>query len=139
MKLYRAPSVEALTTDSDNAYKTSEGQFTFEKTYDLVGEMPVSTVAINNGVGFGWGKNMFSINGITTAIIKDSGGSLGTFENATAYGYNSAQDGQYIRRGSRFGGNASEGYVVLRYAAVTDGPSSASTRLGSGFRVQLAA
>lgn len=136
-KLFRAPSVEALTTDSDVTYKTFEGQFAFEKTYDEVGEMPVLTTPD----GGAWAKNMLRINGISTAIVADTGGGLGTFENAFAWMGNGANtpDGQYIRRGSRFGGNAAEGSAVLRYATVINEPSNARALIGSGFHVQLAA
>ena len=136
-KLFRAPSVEALTTDSDVTYKDSEGQFAFEKVYDEVGEMPTLT-APDGGV---WAKNMLTINGISTAIVADTGGGLGIFENAFGWMGNGANtpEGKYIRRGSRFGGFAAEGNDVLRYAGVTREPSYASADVGSGFRVQLAA
>ena len=136
-KLFRAPSVEALTTDSDVTYKTSEGQFAFEKTYDEVGEMPVLTAPD----GGAWAQNMLRINGISTAIVADTGGGLGTFENAFAWMGNGANtpDGQYIRRGSLFGGAADGGNAVLRYAYVAAEPSNAYMNIGSGFHVQLAA
>ena len=134
-KVYRAPSVAALTTDADVTYKTAEGGFAFEKSYEYVGEMPATKTA--GGVGFGWAKKMLSLRNITTAIMAEGGGNIGTFENATSYGFNSATAGQYIRRGSRFGGYAAEGLCVLRYAIVNNGPSYSGTNVGSGFRVQL--
>lgn len=134
-KVYRAPSVAALTTDADVTYKTAEGGFAFEKSYEYVGEMPATKTA--GGVGFGWAKKMLSLRNITTAIMAEGGGNIGTFENATSYGFNSATAGQYIRRGSRFGGNASESICVLRYAGVLSEPSFSGTYIGSGFRVQL--
>ena len=136
-KLFRAPSVEALTTDSDVTYKDSEGQFAFKKVYDEVGEMPTLSTP-DGGV---WAKNMLTINGISTAIIADTGGGVGIFENAFGWMGNGAKtpEGKYIRRGSRFGGRAIEGIAVLRYAFVNYEPSNADTYIGSGFRVQLAA
>lgn len=136
-KVYRAPSVAALTTDADNAYKNQEGGFAFEKAYDLVGELPVTKTAANMGAGYGWAKKMLTYKNITTAILGEGGGNLGTFENATSYGYNNATAGQYIRRGSRFGGHAYEGFCVLRYANVSNEPSYANSNVGSGFRVEL--
>lgn len=97
--------------------------------------MPATKTA--GGVGFGWAKKMLSLRNITTAIMAEGGGNIGTFENATSYGFNSATAGQYIRRGSRFGGTANESLCVLRFAGVNREPSSSSAYLGSGFRVQL--
>ena len=134
-KVYRAPSVAALTTDADVTYKTAEGGFAFEKSYEYVGEMPATKTA--GGVGFGWAKKMLSLRNITTAIMAEGGGNIGTFENATSYGFNSATAGQYIRRGSHFGGRAGESICVLRYAGVNGEPSNSNTAVGSGFRVQL--
>lgn len=134
-KVYRAPSVAALTTDSDVADKAAEGGFAFEKSYEYVGELPETKT--EGGVSFGWAKKMLSLRNITTAIMAEGGGYIGTFENATSYGLNNATDGQYIRRGSRFGGDASEGICVLRYASVYNRPSGSLTIIGSGFRVQL--
>lgn len=125
----------ALTTDADVTYKTAEGGFAFEKSYEYVGEMPATKTA--GGVSFGWAKKMLSLRNITTAIMAEGGGNIGTFENATSYGFNSATAGQYIRRGSRFGGGAVEGFCVLRCAYVNYGPSDSSASVGSGFRVQL--
>lgn len=125
----------ALTTDTDVTYKTAEGGFAFENSYEYVGEMPATKTS--GGVGFGWAKKMLSLRNITTAIMAEGGGNIGTFENATSYGLNSATAGQYIRRGSRFGGYADESFCVLRYASVIIEPSFSGTSLGSGFRVQL--
>ena len=125
----------ALTTDADVTYKTAEGGFAFENSYEYVSEMPATKTA--GGVGFGWAKKMLSLRNITTAIMAEGGGNIGTFENATSYGFNSATAGQYIRRGSRFGGGAGESLCVLRCAYVINEPSGSGTYFGSGFRVQL--
>ena len=86
-------------------------------------------------------QNMLRINGISTAIVADTGGGLGTFENAFAWMGNGANtpDGQYIRRGSLFGGTAIEGLAVLRYARVYNEPSDAVSFIASGFHVQRTA
>lgn len=134
-KLYRAPSVEALTTDADGADKTAEGGFAFETAYDYVGELPTSTTA--GGCSLGWAKRMLADGGITTGLMGESGGTMGTYENANIYTNNSAQEGTYQRRGSRFGGYASESLCALRYADAYSGPLNAYANFGCGFRVTL--
>ena len=131
--LYRAPSVAALTTDSDNADKDMDQNFAFERTYNKVGEIPV--LAASAG-GF-WATENLVDGDITTPIVKTSGGSFGTYEQTHWYGAGDAAEGKKQRRGARFGGYANEGVCVLRYAFGYYSPALANTLLGSGFRVEL--
>ena len=132
-KVYRAPSVEALLSDSDVTDKQSEGQFEFESKYDYLGELPAITV--DSGV---WATETHKAGGISTPIVKTGGGSLSTYESAFFWAQGNAVEGTYSRRGTRFGGSAAEGNAALRYAICNDTPSYASTNFGSGFRVELA-
>lgn len=133
-KVYRAPSVEALTTDSDVALKTAEGGFVFENTYDYLGELPVTTVATAQ-----WATQMFSKDNIMTAITQLAGGSMLNYEGSANYVGVETEAGKYRRMGARFGDYAYSSTAVLRYAIVNLEPSRAYTYLGSGFRVKLSA
>lgn len=133
-KVYRAPSVEALTTDSDVALKTAEGGFVFENTYDYLGELPVTTVATGQ-----WATQMFSKDNIMTAITQLAGGSMLNYEGSANYVGVETEAGKYRRMGALFGDLAHGSRAVLRYAGVYNGPSSAGTSIGSGFRVKLSA
>lgn len=131
-KLFRAPSVAALTIDSDNADKQLTESFAFERTYDEVGEMPLMT----GDAGF-WATIDHSINGITVPFVKTSGGGFGTHEQTHFYSAGNATEGVKARRGSRFGGSATETVCVLRYASGYYSPAHAYASIGSGFRVEL--
>lgn len=133
-KVYRAPSVEALTTDSDVALKTAEGGFVFENTYDYLGELPVTTEATGQ-----WATQMFSKDNIMTAITQLAGGSMLNYEGSANYVGVETEAGKYRRVGARFGDYANSGYAVLRFANVYNEPSNAITFVGSGFRVKLSA
>jgi len=133
-KVYRAPSIEALTTDSDVAVKSQEGDFAFESAYDCLGELPVETAA-----GVRWATEMFTKGAITTAISKAYGGGMLNYEGAANYVNVEAETGTYRRMGALFGVVAYGGLAVFRYAALTYEPSGALTNVGSGFRVKLTA
>lgn len=132
-KIYRAPSVEALLSDSDVTDKNSEGQFEFESKYDYLGELP--TITADGGV---WAKETHKDGDISTPLVKTGGGALSTYESAFFWAQGNAVAGTYSRRGPRFGGYAGESGAALRYAACSFSPSVAGTALGSGFRVELA-
>lgn len=131
-KLFRAPSVAALTIDSDNADKQMDQSFAFERTYEEVGEMPLMT----GDAGF-WATADHSINGITVPFVKTSGGAFGTYEQTHFYSAGNATEGVKARRGSRFGGDAHGLGCVLRCAYGYYSPADATTGIGSGFRVEL--
>lgn len=133
-KLYRSPSVEALVSDTNETIYDSEGHLGFERSYDFVGNMPTVAQA---GSGI-WATKTFSLNGITLPIPEVGGGAISTYEQSHFWA--SAVDlkeGQYRRRGVRFGGNAYGAPCVLRYASGSGAPSNASPYVGSGFRVTL--
>lgn len=131
-KVYRAPSVEALVTDSDVALKDAEGGFSFESAYDYLGELPTTTTARGQ-----WGTQMFEKNNIMTAITQLEGGSMLNHEGAANYVGAETEAGKFRRMGARFGDSASSGFAVLRCASVGIEPSVASSYVGSGFRVKL--
>lgn len=129
--LYRAPSIEAITADSDEAQKTSAGQYAIERDYELAGEAPLVTTS--GGV---WGSQMLNHNGITTPLVSAGGGSISTYECA----YSSlgvAPEGKYERRAVFLGGLANGSLCVLRCANCTAAPSLSTSSIGSGFRVEL--
>lgn len=129
--LYRAPSIEAITSDSDEAQKTSAGQYAIERDYELVGEAPLVTTSAAV-----WGKSMVSHDGITTPLIAAGGGSISTFESAVSY-LGVAPEGKYERRAVFLGGGANHSYCVLRCANCLYAPSNSGASIGSGFRVEL--
>ena len=132
-KAYRSPSVEALVSDTDVAVKDSEGQYGFESSYDCLGELP-TVPQTGGGV---WATEMYADNGVTTALVKTGGANLSTYEQSHFYASaTDLQQGQYRRRGSRFGGVAGEAVCVLRYAGGSS-PADALANYGSGFRVEL--
>ena len=133
-RIYRAPSIEAMTVDSDSAVKSELGQFGFESTYDYLGELPTETAA-----GVRWAVQMFSKEAIMTAISRTYGGAMLNYEGAANFVNVEATEGAYRRMGARFGVNASSGSAVLRYAVLDSEPSGANTGVGSGFRVRLTA
>ena len=129
--LYRAPSIEAITADSDEAQKTSAGQYAIERDYELVGEAPLVTTTAGL-----WGSEMLNHNGITTPVISKAGGSISTHESALSY-LGVAPEGKYERRAVFLGGGANYGTCVLRSASCHTAPSNSATIIGSGFRVEL--
>jgi len=132
-KIYRAPSIEALTTDSDVAVKSQEGEFAFESAYDCLGELPV------NALYGQWATAMFRKGAITTAIASAFGGGMLNYEGACVYPYPETVDDVYRRMGARFGDYAYSSGAVFRYAGLFNEPSVAYTYIGSGFRVKLTA
>ncbi len=133
-KFYRAPSVEALTTDTDVALKDAEGGYAFESAYDCLGEGPTNTAA-----GVQWATEMMQKGAIMTAITKLGGGSILNYEGSANYVGVETDAGKYRRMGARFGDAVHSGYAVLRYANLNYAPSLSSANFGSGFRVQLSA
>lgn len=131
-RIYRAPSIEAMTIDSDSTLKSELGQFGFESTYDYLGELPTETVA-----GGRWATAMFQKDAIMTAISKVYGGGMLNYEGAANYVNIEETPNVYRRMGARFGDYAGSSAAVFRYAALGAEPSTASTGIGSGFRVKL--
>ena len=134
-RIYRAPSIEAMAVDSDDAVKTELGQFAFESTYDYIGDTPTNT---QNGIVI-WAQRMLTKDAITTAITALGGGSMLNYEGAAVYLGAEAVDNTYRRVGAHFGGFAASTGAVLRFANLGDAPSSSAAYLGSGFRVKLSA
>lgn len=131
---YRSPSIDALVTDIDEAVYTSEGNYAFEETYEKVGELPTATGA---SVGF-WATKMLALNGISTAIGGESGGSASTHESTYFFAGNGGlATSQCKRFAVSFGGGANEASCGLRYANGSIALSSATSAAGSGFRVEL--
>lgn len=133
-RIYRAPSIEAMATDSDDAVKSELGQFAFESTYDYLGELPVETAA-----GVRWATAMFQKDAIMTAISRTYGGGMLNFEGAANYVNVETVAGAYRRMGARFGDAANSGLAVLRCAHLYRAPSDSNSSIGSGFRVKLSA
>ena len=133
-RIYRAPSIEAMATDSDDAVKSDVGQFAFESTYDYLGELPVETAA-----GVRWATAMFQKDAIMTAISRTYGGGMLNYEGAANYVNVETVEGAYRRMGARFGDNANSSYAVLRFAYLDYAPSLSAASVGSGFRVKLSA
>lgn len=131
-RIYRAPSIEAIATDADDAVKTALGQFAFESTYDYIGETPTTTGAV-------WAQRMLSKGAIMTSIAELGGGGMLNFEGACTYlGAETVAD-TYRRMGALFGDSAYSSPAVLRYASLNLAPSLSYTPFGSGFRVKLSA
>ena len=131
-RIYRAPSIEAIATDADDAVKTALGQFAFESTYDYIGETPTTTDAV-------WAQRMLSKGAIMTSIAELGGGGMLNFEGACTYlGAETVAD-TYRRMGALFGGSANSSNAVLRYASLYNAPSDSYSVFGSGFRVKLSA
>ena len=133
-KIYRAPSIEALTIDSDVVVKSQEGDFAFESAYDYIGETPVTA-----GGGGIWAQRMLSKGAITTAIAALGGGGMLNYEGACTYLGVEATEGTYRRMGALFGDLAFGSFAVFRFAILYYEPSYWNTYLGSGFRVKLTA
>ena len=132
-KVFRAPSVEALISDTDVATKTEEGMFLFEQKYEYIGDL-AKIGTVDSGA---WGTDVLDVDGVATPLVSAGGGSLVTHESAYFYARAQTQVGVYSRRGPHFGGYSNGGLAALRFAFVNVEPSSASTGIGSGFRVQL--
>lgn len=133
--VYRSPDVNSLVTDTDEAVYTSEGNYTFEKAYEKVGELPTGTGA---SVGF-WATKMLALKGISTALGGESGGSASTHESAYFFAGNGGLTTSQCKRFSvTFGGGVNEACCGLRYANGSNSLSGTSTGMGSGFRVELA-
>lgn len=130
-KVYRSHSVEALTTDTDIT-KTAEGGFSFENTYEYLGEMPTTTKVVTK-----FATKMFSKNGITSAICQLDGGSMLNYEGSCYYIGGETTKDEYRRIGVRFGGSAINVSDVFRFGEMNDMPSYASNTFASGFRVKL--
>lgn len=133
--VFRSPSVGALVADTDETVYTSEGNYAFEESYEKVGEVPTVTGASG---GF-WAAKMLSVNGISTAIGGESGGSASTHESAFFFAGNGGLTTSQCKRFAvSLGGGANEASCGLRYANGSNTPSGASPGRGSGFRVELA-
>ncbi|MBQ2950830.1 MAG: hypothetical protein IJE12_07285 [Prevotella sp.] len=126
--LFRAPSIEAIVTDTDEAVKAAKGQFAFETAYDEVCDL---------GANSGWMKDD-AVDGDWNSIVGiNVGAAINNYISAYTY-IAAGVEGQYARRGVRVGGSASGAYVVPRLCAASFAPSYAGAGVGSGFRVALA-
>ena len=129
--LYRAPSIDAITTDSDEVTKTSKGGFSFEKAYDQVCDL---------GTSGGWVKDTINHKGISLAVCKTFGGGISNYNQAVLYIDNTSEEGKYKRKqAGLFGGSALNGYCVLRFCNASSAPSISNAHIGSRFRVDLIA
>lgn len=126
--LFRAPSIEAIVTDTDEAVKTAKGQFVFETAYDEVCDL---------GVNSGWMKDDAVDDGWNSIVGINVGAAINNYISAYTY-VTAGVEGQFTRRGVLVGGLAFRGYVVPRYCYAGSAPSRAATDFGSGFRVALA-
>ena len=131
-RIYRAPSIEALATDTDVVTKSELGQFAFESAYDYIGETPTTMGAV-------WAQRMMTKGAITTAIAAIGGGSMLNYEGACTYLAAETVQNTYRRMGARFGDSAVSSYAVFRFAHLSTEPSSSHSTVGSGFRVKLSA
>lgn len=126
--LYRAPSISAITTDSDSDDKTAAGQFAFESAYEQVADL---------GDTPGWMKDSINHNGRSLVVAKNPGAAINNYQSAWTE-LVKGTSGKYIRKTAGLsGGDAYDGYCVPRYVSVNDSPAAAWARLGSGFRVAL--
>lgn len=126
--LFRAPSIEAIVTDTDEAVKTAKGQFAFETAYDEVCDL---------GVNSGWMKDDAVDDGWNSIVGINVGAAINNYISAYTYAA-AGVEGQFARRGVLVGGFATSDLVVPRYCRANSAPSLASTFFGSGFRVALA-
>lgn len=126
--LFRAPSIEAIVTDSDEAVKAAKGQFAFETAYDEVCDL---------GANSGWMKDDVVDDGWNSIVGINVGAAINNYISAYTY-VAAGVEGQYARRGVPVGGAARYASDVPRYCLASLAPSSADTPLGSGFRVALA-
>jgi hypothetical protein len=129
--LYRCDDYSKLSKSTNEQIADTES-FDFETSYVKVGSFP----AIKSGSSF-WAKDVWEKDGISTAIGKNSGGSMGTYENSFVYIAASGVKGYKQRCGVRLGCAAYSGNAVLRDADCRTEPSSANTYLGSAFCVLL--
>ena len=131
--IYRAKSAAGLVTDRVEAV-AADGQFSFENNsnYEKVG----TAHYLNQG---GWVTDMWSVNGVTTAIGKTIGAAaINNYESTYVYyGGPNSTDGAKARRGSLFGTAADGTVAVLRLAYLSYAPSLAASHVGSAFRVTL--
>lgn len=135
-RLYRAPSIEALVSDTDEVPKTGLGQFAFENIYEDLGEL----VPAPSGSTGAWGTAMaVTKDGISTCVAQKTiaGAGMFNYESAVFWRLGDALEGKFERRGIRFGESASGSTGVLRIAVAYFAPSNSFTNLGSGFRVNL--
>lgn len=128
--LYRAKSIEGMTTDSDESAKTTPNGFAFVNTYELIGDL---------GNKSGWMKeNLSTKAGRIVCSAKTDGAAINNYESAYTSLDSSAEEGKYKRKTAGFfGGYATDGGDVLRFCSAYLAPSYSNAVLGSGFRVKL--
>jgi hypothetical protein len=129
--LYRCDDYSKLSKSTDEQIADTES-FDFETSYVKVGSFP----AIKGDSSF-WAKDVWEKDGISTAISKNSGGNMGTYENAYVYLQGNGVKGYKQRRGVLLGGSASYSIGVLRCASLRSAPSVADMAFGSAFCVFL--
>lgn len=125
--LFRAPSIEAIMTDTDEANKNAKGQFAFENAYDEICDL---------GATSGWMKEDAVKDGWNTLVGITPGAAINNY--AQAYTYLAAGDaGVYKRKEVVVGGDAFRAYDVPRSCTASSAPSHSTAFIGSGFRVDL--
>jgi hypothetical protein len=129
--LYRCDDYTKLSKTTNVRIPDNE-LFDFETSYTKVGSFP----AIKSVFAF-WAKDIWTDNGISTAIGKNSGGNMGTFENSYVCLQANCEKGYKRRYGFRLGGLVSYGNDVLRCMHCDVLPSLAESDLGSAFCVLL--
>ena len=125
--LFRAPSIEAIVTDTDEAVKAAKGQFAFETAYDEVCDL---------GATSGWMKDDAVDNGWNTIVGINIGAAINNYISAYTY-VAAGVEGQYARRGVLVGGTANYSPAVPRACHAGTAPSASLADIGSGFRVAL--
>lgn len=126
--LFRAPSIEAIVTDTDEVVKSGKGQFAFENAYDEVCDL---------GATSDWMKEDAVDKGWNTLVGITPGAAINNY--IQAYTHLAAGDaGQYKRKEVFVGGHAVLGTDVPRYCIAIAAPSDHNSFIGSGFRVDLA-
>ena len=131
--VYRAKSIEDCVKDA------SDANFDYETKYEQLGELPV--VAYNLSINYA--KNSFiAKDGVNAALAKEQvavGGMITNYDAAFYWNDNTTMPFGTTkqRKGSAFGGIAHTGPSSLRYAAVSNSPSTAYTTRGSAPRVAL--
>jgi hypothetical protein len=124
--LYRCDDYTKLSYTTNETIPDSE-LFDFETNYTKIGSFP----EIKSGINF-WAKDIWTDNGISTAIGENLGGNMGTFENSYVILTAGAVSGKKRRHNVRFGGKADSSTDALRYADFSPTPFSYATA-SSGF------
>jgi hypothetical protein len=129
--LYRCNDYSKLSKSTDEQIADTES-FDFETFYVKMG----SFAAIKSNSSF-WAKDVWEKDGISTAIGKNSEGSIGSYENAYVHLQSNGVKGYKQRCGVLLGGDVNGGYDVLRYVRCNNAPSGTSSSVGSAFCVFL--